>query len=300
MENIQTISPIDWNNERVITTAQLAAFYKCSEENIRNNFNKNKNRFSEGSHYFKLKGSEIYRLRISLGYDQIPAKTRIIYLWTARGAARHAKLLATDEAWAVYGKLEDSYFNQQAAVVANPADTNAESANAKSANANTEPTNIIIPNPLLKPPFSSPKLVRPEIKSEYARVYALDLSNSTVKVGQTTRFRARVSEIEQPDLLVRDLYFSPDMSVEDARFIEWACLKKFSSRRVTGEFLDVPFAEVCAAIKSLLEFLGILTRAEKIELGNKLLKAAEMMTDSPERQAVIVEAVNLFVDKKLF
>ncbi|KAA9920381.1 hypothetical protein, partial [Escherichia coli] len=35
-----------------------------------------------------------------------------LILWTERGAARHAKMLETDQAWEVFEKLEDSYFNQ--------------------------------------------------------------------------------------------------------------------------------------------------------------------------------------------
>lgn len=32
-------------------------------------------------------------------------------MWTDRGAARHAKILDTDEAWEVYEELEENYFN---------------------------------------------------------------------------------------------------------------------------------------------------------------------------------------------
>lgn len=32
----------------------------------------------------------------------------ILYLWTDRGAARHAKILDTDEAWNVYKELEEN------------------------------------------------------------------------------------------------------------------------------------------------------------------------------------------------
>lgn len=43
---------------------------------------------------------------------KISPKTRTLILWTERGAARHAKMLETDQAWEVFEKLEDSYFNQ--------------------------------------------------------------------------------------------------------------------------------------------------------------------------------------------
>ena len=38
-------------------------------------------------------------------------RVNCLYLWTDRGAARHAKILDTDEAWEVYEELEDNYFN---------------------------------------------------------------------------------------------------------------------------------------------------------------------------------------------
>ncbi|MFO5253032.1 ORF6N domain-containing protein, partial [Salmonella enterica subsp. enterica serovar Stanley] len=37
---------------------------------------------------------------------------RSLILWTERGAARHAKMLETDQAWEVFEKLEDCYFSQ--------------------------------------------------------------------------------------------------------------------------------------------------------------------------------------------
>lgn len=40
---------------------------------------------------------------------------RAITLWTQRGAARHAKMLETDQAWDVFEKLEDFYFSQSRA-----------------------------------------------------------------------------------------------------------------------------------------------------------------------------------------
>ena len=43
---------------------------------------------------------------------QISPKTRTLYLWTTRGAARHAKMLNTEKAWEVFEELEDCYFEQ--------------------------------------------------------------------------------------------------------------------------------------------------------------------------------------------
>jgi hypothetical protein len=45
---------IEYRGQRVVTTEQLAAGYGATEQMITNNFNRNKSRFVEGKHYFKL------------------------------------------------------------------------------------------------------------------------------------------------------------------------------------------------------------------------------------------------------
>ena len=44
---------------------------------------------------------------------EVSSKTRSLILWTERGAARHAKMLDTDQAWDVFEKLEDCYFTKK-------------------------------------------------------------------------------------------------------------------------------------------------------------------------------------------
>ena len=114
-QQIDELVAVEWNSARVLTTAQLAEFYECEPEKIKLNFNRNRNRFVAGKHFFKLEGDALKSLRVSFGYLQISPKTRALYLWTKRGAARHAKMLSTNSAWEVFELLEDSYFDQQAA-----------------------------------------------------------------------------------------------------------------------------------------------------------------------------------------
>lgn len=52
--NDKRIVAVEWNGERVITTAQLADVYETSADNVRVNFNNNKDRFTEGKHYYIL------------------------------------------------------------------------------------------------------------------------------------------------------------------------------------------------------------------------------------------------------
>lgn len=92
----------------------MAQLYDTEILNIQVNFTRNKERFVEGKHFFKAVGEELKNLRLTLSKSQNPIspKTRSLILWTERGAARHAKMLETDQAWDVFEKLEDCYFSQ--------------------------------------------------------------------------------------------------------------------------------------------------------------------------------------------
>ncbi|WON77799.1 ORF6N domain-containing protein [Serratia sp. UGAL515B_01] len=109
---------IEYRGQRVATTEQLAAGYGTDVENIRRNFNRNKSRFVEGKHYFQISGNELENLRISFSPAQISNKTRSLTLWTERGAANHAKMLETDQAWEYYNDLTEFYFTRRDAIAA--------------------------------------------------------------------------------------------------------------------------------------------------------------------------------------
>ncbi|EPV1240592.1 P22AR C-terminal domain-containing protein [Escherichia coli] len=112
--SVETLSPITHNQIPVITTELLAQLYCTEINNIKVNYTRNSERFVEGKHFFKVVGDELKNLRVTLSNSQTPVspKTRSLILWTERGAARHAKMLETDQAWDVFEKLEDCYFSQ--------------------------------------------------------------------------------------------------------------------------------------------------------------------------------------------
>ncbi|EGK2615387.1 ORF6N domain-containing protein [Salmonella enterica] len=120
---IDTLQPILHNQIPVITTESLARLYATEVINIQVNHTRNKERFIEGKHYFKATSEELKNLRLALSKSQntvqISPKTRSLILWTERGAARHAKMLETDQAWEVFERLEDCYFNQRPQPAAN-------------------------------------------------------------------------------------------------------------------------------------------------------------------------------------
>ncbi|MGN2368919.1 ORF6N domain-containing protein [Clostridium cagae] len=106
------LMPLEFKNQRIMTTKILAEEYGTEETNIKNNFNRNKERFIEGKHFYKLQGQELKEFkRLVPESDEAIKFAPVLYLWTDRGAARHAKILDTDEAWEVYEELEENYFN---------------------------------------------------------------------------------------------------------------------------------------------------------------------------------------------
>ena len=117
MQNLIPTNPLDnltrieYKGQPVLTTAQLAEFYETSTENIKRNFSNNVERFVFGKHYFKLEGEELDILRGKNFHLQISPKTRLLYLWTKKGCARHCKSVGTDRAWDVFEVLEENYFN---------------------------------------------------------------------------------------------------------------------------------------------------------------------------------------------
>ncbi|EAP0000011.1 ORF6N domain-containing protein [Salmonella enterica] len=119
----ETLSPITHNQIPVITTELLAQLYGAEVKNVQNNYARNAERFVAGKHFFKVTGDDLKNLRVTLSNSQnlqpslrglqISPKVRSLILWTERGAARHAKMLETDQAWEVFEKLEDCYFSQK-------------------------------------------------------------------------------------------------------------------------------------------------------------------------------------------
>ncbi|HCY3527172.1 TPA: ORF6N domain-containing protein [Shigella sonnei] len=114
--SIEKLPSLTHNHLPVMTTELLADLYGTERQRLTNNFNRNKERFIEGKHFFLIEGDALRELknenslRISV---KIARNVRSLILWTERGAARHAKMLETDQAWEVFEKLEDCYFNQK-------------------------------------------------------------------------------------------------------------------------------------------------------------------------------------------
>ena len=102
--------PIEFKNQRIMTTNILAENYETTAKRISENFNSNKERYEEGKHYFLLQGDELRRFRANTEFTDLPSNINKLYLWTEKGALLHAKSLNTDRAWEVYDILVETYF----------------------------------------------------------------------------------------------------------------------------------------------------------------------------------------------
>ena len=105
---------IENQGKRVLLTSQLAESYGTESKVISNNFNRNFERYIEGKHYFLLQGDHLKQFKLTNPQnDESLNKVNKLYLWTEKGAFLHAKSLNTDQAWEVYDKLVESYFEKQ-------------------------------------------------------------------------------------------------------------------------------------------------------------------------------------------
>ncbi|ELY7491499.1 ORF6N domain-containing protein [Cronobacter turicensis] len=108
---------IEYRGQRVVTTEQLAAGYGTDVNNITVNYHRNQDRFIEGKHYFDVQGEELREMKnwVSLS-NAVGKRARNLRLWTERGAANHAKMLETDQAWDYHEDLVEFYFIQRGAI----------------------------------------------------------------------------------------------------------------------------------------------------------------------------------------
>ncbi|EAR2619578.1 ORF6N domain-containing protein [Salmonella enterica subsp. enterica serovar Sandiego] len=110
----ETITPIIHGDFPVITTEFLASLYGTDPHSITKNHRSNVDRFVAGKHFFKLEGADLKAFKNKVtNSDLVASRAKHLILWTERGAARHAKMLETDQAWEVFEKLEDCYFSQK-------------------------------------------------------------------------------------------------------------------------------------------------------------------------------------------
>lgn len=103
---------IELDNQRILTTEQLAEFYEATTQQIKTNFNSNKDKFIEGKHYYRLEGEELKKFKDEVRNTNLVGKNASqLILYTKQGASRHSKMLGTEKAWDMFDELEENYFN---------------------------------------------------------------------------------------------------------------------------------------------------------------------------------------------
>jgi hypothetical protein len=107
---MEELIPVEYSNQRILLTSQLAESYETTERRISENFTRNQDHYIEGKHFYCLEGDEkrdfVDRTQIA---DSLKNASGL-YLWTEKGALLHAKSLGTDKAWEVYDMLVETYF----------------------------------------------------------------------------------------------------------------------------------------------------------------------------------------------
>ena len=98
---LPTINPdeiIAYRSVAVVTTRMLADFYETDRKQILNNFNRNKDRFIERKHYFKIEGEERkeWHFLSSKGGQKIDSRGRNLLLWTERASQRMGKSVVVE------------------------------------------------------------------------------------------------------------------------------------------------------------------------------------------------------------
>ncbi|TCB36856.1 ORF6N domain-containing protein [Acinetobacter sp. ANC 4910] len=112
--NTTEIAVVNFKSVPVVTTEMLASFYGTETIRIQQNHSRNLKHFVEGKHFFKLIGEELRNFKKAVtSFKIVSQNAKHLVLWTERGAARHAKMLDTDQAWEVFEQLEDCYFHRQ-------------------------------------------------------------------------------------------------------------------------------------------------------------------------------------------
>ena len=256
--DIKNIVPVEWSNQRVLTSVQLAEAYECSVDRIKDNFNANKKHYKESVHYFKITGSDLQKLRVGNSDLQISPMTRVLYLWTYQGCVRHCKSINTPKAWQMFDKLEQHYFNTFVApVVAKPAKT------------------------------KNPKRVAGQ--KTPASIYVAQMKDNfhIVKIGQSHDPESRLPQIK--GLNRKDFYKTILLPRKVARLLEQVCHEIFAPHALGNELFGIEYDEACRIIRALEKFAAGLSEDQNFEHDDKALTIAKNF---------LVEAANNIADKK--
>ena len=285
---IPEVVPLFYQGQKVLSTPQLAVFFKCKRQNVNDNFKNHKEEFVENVDYFFLKSEEFRAFKQDLkangyiqpqangyiqpqmqanGYIQPQANGYIqppfangatnVYLWTESGVAKLAKFIGTDEAKLIYSSLVFGYFQKK------------------------QP----------EPPANSPHFVTPKIKKSKPKealtfeqllkliehctnnnlrdeliqraagriekpkcVYVIEFSDGTVKIGITQNFLQRARQLNKETCLeIKKWCHSDYLIIEEAQELESALLEQFAELKIAGEFFKVEYESAMTELMKRVE-----------------------------------------------
>ncbi len=94
---------LEYNNEPVITTTELAKHYRTSSQSILNAFYRHENYFDKEIHYFLLEANEGMKFRKENGLNPYTK----LYLWTKKGSIMFTKIINNEIGWNQYKRILD-------------------------------------------------------------------------------------------------------------------------------------------------------------------------------------------------
>ncbi|MBR0060452.1 MAG: ORF6N domain-containing protein [Selenomonadaceae bacterium] len=239
---------IEWAGQIVLTTKQLAAAYKVKPRSIQKNFDRAKEYFKEGEHYFKLTGEPLHQLKrqvVKNGIEQLRRSTQCrlviapstasLFLWTHKGCAHHCKMLNTQAAWTVFNEMERVYFGVQVSLQIKPS---------------VQPALFEDIPPQTKEVTKLQKQLAAIDKFDFAVVYILLMSNGSIKIGYTSNLTERIKQLKaETKLDVLNYATTPFMSVDKAKDLEKALHEHYAAYREEGEFFDVKFTDAILMLR---------------------------------------------------
>ena len=251
MENFKSPVPVVWSSQRVLTTAQLAKYYECPVEYIRDNFRKNRDRFVAGRHFFKLEGEALKTFRDYTEegiFPVVPARTPSLYLWTAAGIFLHCKMINTPQAWELFSKIGE--------------------------------TLSIENHPLLNEVIFG-KIKPLEAKPDLVYVYAIEFDNGFVKIGMSNDVDKRKGDIcHKLQFKALRTYHTDFMSRQKAHQIEKICHKFFHDcLAYRHEYFYISFDEACKAVEYFAKLVAAAPIVSDLKRGGKILKLVDRKFD---------------------
>ena len=90
-----SLPPLTYKGLPVVTTEILAKAYGCKPQQIKQNFANNKERFTEGKHFYSVQNGELNAFRLQVeNFDpqiSLSSKARNLTLWLERGAGGYKR-----------------------------------------------------------------------------------------------------------------------------------------------------------------------------------------------------------------